>query len=110
MGQVVLKVNGFSYTVGCPDGQEPNLIAMGAELDRRVADIKEKVGNRGEAWLLVMAGVTLADELADLKREMAAAASHAAGKGGAADEARAADALLGLARRLEGVASRLERA
>lgn len=103
MAQVTLKINGFSYTLGCPDGQEPNLVALGAELDKRVASIKAQVGNLGEARLLVMAGVMLADELADLKRETA-------GTQKPADEGQTADALIGLARRLEGVATRLARA
>lgn len=105
MAQVVLKINGYPYTLGCPDGQEANLEALGAELDARVASIKTQVGNLGEARLLVMAGIMLADELADLKREAGGAAPKPA-----ADEAAAADALIGLARRLEGVATRLAQA
>lgn len=113
MPQVMLKINGFSYTLGCPDGQEANLRALGAELDKRVDSIKAQVGNLGEARLLVMAGIMLADELADLKREMderaPAAAPQAAAQPSEAEVA-TADALIGLARRLEGVASRLAQA
>ncbi len=105
MAQVVLKINGFPYTVGCPDGQEENLKALGGELDARVASIKAQVGNLGEARLLVMAGIMLADELADLKREVGEAAPPKSQA-----ESATADALIGLARRLEGVASRLARA
>lgn len=104
MAQVVLKINGFSYTLGCLDGEEQKLVALGGELDKRVAAVKARVGNLGEARLLVMAGVMLADELADLKREMEAAGRPPP------DDGRTADALIGLARRLEGVAMRLERA
>jgi cell division protein ZapA len=109
----MLKINGFSYTLGCPDGQEANLQALGSELDKRVASIKAQVGNLGEARLLVMAGIMLADELADLKREIdegaPAATPQPAGQPSEA-EAATADALIGLARRLEGVASRLAQA
>lgn len=108
MAQVVLKINGFPYTLGCPDGQEENLQALGAELDKRVTSIKAQVGNLGEARLLVMAGIMLADELSDLRRDGAPAPAVAAKPAG--DEAAAADALIGLARRLEGVATRLARA
>jgi cell division protein ZapA len=107
VAQVVLKINGFPYTLGCPDGQEENLQALGEELDKRVTSIKAQVGNLGEARLLVMAGIMLADELSDLKRDGAPAPAAAAP---AADEAAAADALIGLARRLEGVATRLAQA
>jgi cell division protein ZapA len=105
VAQVMLRINGFSYTLGCPDGQEQNLQALGAELDKRVSSIKAQVGNLGEARLLVMAGIMLADELADLKRDTEAAMPRPP-----ADEAATADALIGLARRLEGVATRLGRA
>ncbi|WP_291299188.1 cell division protein ZapA [Elioraea sp.] len=108
MAQVVLKINGYPYTLGCPDGQEENLQALGAELDKRVNSIKAQVGNLGEARLLVMAGIMLADELSDLRRDGAPAPAAAARP--AADEAAAADALIGLARRLEGVATRLAQA
>lgn len=112
MPQVVLKINGFPYTLGCPDGQEENLKALGAELNKRIESIKAQMGNLGEARLLVMAGIMLADELADLKREVEdrgpAAVSPPAGP--TPSEAATADALIGLARRLEGVASRLARA
>lgn len=111
MPQVMLKINGFSYTLGCPDGQEANLQALGSELDKRVASIKAQVGNLGEARLLVMAGIMLADELADLKREVEEGApAQAPAARPAVAEAETADALIGLARRLEGVASRLAQA
>lgn len=108
MAQVVLKINGYPYTLGCPDGQEENLQALGAELDKRVNSIKAQVGNLGEARLLVMAGIMLADELSDLRRDGAAPSAAVAKPAG--DETAAADALIGLARRLEGVATRLAQA
>jgi cell division protein ZapA len=102
VGQVTLKINGFSYLLGCPDGDEPSLVALGAELDRRIGAIKAQLGNLGEGRLLVIAAIQLADELADLKRELAAART--------APDGETAQALLGLARRLEGVANRLAEA
>ena len=104
MAQVTLRINGFPYTLGCPDGDEQNLLALGAELDKRVASIKAQLGNLGEGRLLVILALQLADELADLKRDMAAAPKPEAAEG------TTADALMGLARRLEGVATRLGRA
>ena len=32
MAQVTLRINGFAYTLGCQDGEEKHLEAMGAEL------------------------------------------------------------------------------
>ncbi|WP_019014530.1 cell division protein ZapA [Elioraea tepidiphila] len=101
MGQVTLKINGYPYVLGCPDGQEAHLEALGAELDARVSSIRAQVGNLGEARLLAMAGIMLADELADARAGQAPAPSF---------EAEAAERLTRLARRLDGVASKLARA
>ena len=104
MGQVTLRINGFPYTLGCADGDEQSLLALAAELDKRVAAIKAQLGNLGEGRLLVILALQLADELADLKREVEVA------KRPEADPGATAEALMGLARRLEGVATRLARA
>ncbi len=101
MGQVTLKINGYPYVLGCPDGQEAHLEALGAELDARVSSIRAQVGNLGEARLLAMAGIMLADELADARAGQAPVSSF---------EAEAAERLTRLARRLDGVASKLARA
>ncbi len=103
MGQVTLKINGYPYVLGCPDGQEAHLEALGAELDARVNSIRAQVGNLGEARLLAMAGIMLADELADARAGQAPAPA-------AALETEAAERLTRLARRLDGVASKLARA
>jgi cell division protein ZapA len=103
MGQVTLKINGYPYVLGCPDGQEARLEALGAELDARVSSIRAQVGNLGEARLLAMAGIMLADELADARAGQLPAPAASA-------EAEAAERLARLARRLEGVASKLARA
>lgn len=102
MGQVTLKINGYPYVLGCPDGQEAHLEALGAELDARVSSIRAQVGNLGEARLLAMAGIMLADELADARAGQPAPV--------ASFEAEAAERLTRLARRLDGVASKLARA
>ena len=103
MGQVTLKINGYPYVLGCPDGQEAHLRALGAEVDTRVSSLRAELGNLGEARLLAIVAIKLADELADAK------SAQALEKGGAA-EAEAAERLTRLALRLDGVASRLARA
>ena len=68
MAQVTLRINGYSYVLGCPDGQEVHLLAMAAEVDRRIEAVKASAGPSGEARMLVMAALTLADDLHDLKQ------------------------------------------
>ena len=69
MAQVTIRINGYAYTVGCADGQEPHLEAMAAEVDQRIDKIKAAMGQSGESRLLVLAALMMADELHDLKIE-----------------------------------------
>ena len=64
MAQVTLRINGYSYLVGCEDGQEPHLKAMGDAVQTRIDSIKT-LGQSGEARLLMLAALLLADELHD---------------------------------------------
>src|SRR5580698_8803862 len=89
MAQVTVKINGYAYGVGCEDGQEAHLQAMAEQVDTRVDSIKALGGNSGEARLLVLAALLMADEIHDLRIEMEnlrAVASRAA-KGGKATDA-----------------------
>ncbi len=69
MAQVTIRINGYAYSVGCADGEENHLEAMARELDERVDGVKAVAGTAGEARLLVLAALTMADELFDLKNE-----------------------------------------
>jgi cell division protein ZapA len=67
MAQVSLHINGYAYILGCADGEEEHLFALAGDLDRRIQDIKEASGPSGEARLLLMAALMVADELHDLR-------------------------------------------
>jgi cell division protein ZapA len=64
VAQVTLRINGYSYLVGCEDGQERHLEAMGDAVQTRIDSIKT-LGQTGEARLLMLAALLLADELHD---------------------------------------------
>ena len=70
MAQVTIKLNGYSYTVGCEDGQEGHLTAMADQVESRIESIKRLGGSSGEARLLVLTALLLADEIHDLRIEM----------------------------------------
>ena len=59
MPQVSVKINGYSYTVGCEEGQEQHLAAMGREVENRIDSIKALGGQSGEARLLVLAALLM---------------------------------------------------
>jgi len=66
MSQVTIRINGYAYTVGCDDGQEPHLHKMAADVEARIDSIKSLGGQSGESRLLVLAALLMADELHDL--------------------------------------------
>lgn len=77
MAQVTVKINGYAYTVGCQDGEEDHLVAMAGEIERRIDSIKAVAGQTGEARMLVMASLLMADDLFELGQSLAAAGKTA---------------------------------
>lgn len=69
MAQVTVKINGYSYTLGCEDGQETHLTNMATDVQSRVDSIKALGGHSGEGRLLALAALLMADELHDLRVE-----------------------------------------
>jgi cell division protein ZapA len=112
MGQVTLRVGGFSHPVSCEDGQESHLVALGAEVDRRIASIRQMGGAQfPEARLMLLAALLLADELHDIKTGKvplpgAAAPAPAAP---AEPDPRLAERIARLAEKVEEIAGSLSR-
>ena len=107
MGQVTVRVGGYSHPVSCEDGQEAHLVALAGEVDRRVASVKAMGGQFGENRLLLLAALLLADEVHDLRIELAQAR---AGMPAAAPgpDPRLAHRLTQVAERIERIAAGLE--
>jgi cell division protein ZapA len=71
MAQLTIKINGYAYVVGCDDGQEQHLLRMAAEVETRIESIKSLGSQSGEARLLVLAALLMADELHDTRLMLA---------------------------------------
>lgn len=67
MAQVTVTINGRGYQVACDDGQEAHLIKLAGYVDKRVGELTAAMGQIGDARLLVMASLLIADELADAR-------------------------------------------
>ena len=72
MSQVSVTINGHPYKIACDDGQEPRIRRLAQYVDARVGDFVKRVGQVGEARLLLLAALVIADELSDCKRGVAA--------------------------------------
>ncbi|HVY13958.1 MAG TPA: cell division protein ZapA [Rhodopila sp.] len=68
MAQVTIRINGYSYTVGCKDGEEKHLEAMAAEVNRRADAIRQTAGGVGETRMLVMLALSMADEIFEIQQ------------------------------------------
>lgn len=109
MAQLTIRINGYAYTVGCEDGQEQHLQAMAQQIDQRINGLKSLGGQSGEARLLMLAALVMADELHDLNAEMAALRSARPSKAAANGDAALGKRLSNAARRAEQIAATLER-
>jgi len=69
LAQLTVRVNGRDYQIACDDGEEQHLLDLAGFVNRRVGDLVAQVGQVGEARLLLMAALLVADELAMLRRE-----------------------------------------
>jgi cell division protein ZapA len=95
MAQVTIEVNGRPYVVGCEDGQERRLAELAANVDAQVRQVARDVGSLGETRLILMGALVMADDIAELRGQLAAARAQLAELGAAQDRAeRAAAAAL----------------
>jgi len=111
MGEVIVTVNGRTYPIGCDDGEEAQVTRLSGLVEARVRELTALVGQVGESRLMLMAGLTLADDLEHAQAEIQALRQEINDlqrRNSAAQED--ANAMLGLAQRLEDIAARLESA
>lgn len=121
MARVSVTINNRPYQIACDDGQEQHLMRLAQDVDARVNQMVAAVGQVGDAHLLVLASLVVADELSDLRKELEAMRgrlgdqrlAHAPPLAPARDlaaERAAEEQMAALAKRIEGIAERLEQA
>lgn len=112
MGQVTVRIGGYTHPVSCQDGQEEHLMRMAAEVDRRVQALRAMGIQFGETRMLLLAALQLADETADLTAEVAAlkagGATAAQPAAAPAPDPAVAEQLDRVAAKIEAIAATLE--
>ena len=58
---VTIRLNGQPYQMGCDAGQEDHIETLGREVDGVISQLTQSVGQIGEARLLAMAALIIAD-------------------------------------------------
>jgi cell division protein ZapA len=119
MPLVNVMVNGRAYTVACDEGEQEHLRELAQVVDAKAREVLSSVGQVGDARLLLMAALLLADEYHGATARLADTANKAGSfddvRGAletraAAAEAKAADLLELAAKKVEDIAARLSAA
>jgi cell division protein ZapA len=109
MANVAVTINGRTYDLTCNDGQEPHLRELAADIGGRVDELVKTIGQAGEARLLLMVALLLADELADANAEIDRL-QREQGQAPTVDEGAVATSLERLAKQIHDIAARVEAA
>ncbi len=70
MPEIAITVNGRNYRVTCGAGEEARLQALARSFDERIQALVRTVGQAGEAQLLLVTALMLADELDETRTEL----------------------------------------
>lgn len=121
MADVNISINGRTYEISCDPGQEGRIIDLAAYIDQRLQQISRSGAAYNDAHLMVLTALVLTDELFDAKDGQAATATtkpqknvqnQASAAGGLSkdDEVALARVLESLAKRIDGIADRVQAA
>ncbi len=70
MAQVTATIAGRNFRLACEDGQEEHLLALSADIDSRIAELRQRFGEIGDTRLTVMAALMVADEMSDVRAQI----------------------------------------
>lgn len=104
MIEISVNINGRQYPVTCEEGEEEHITRLARYIDKRVKELVKSVGHIGEAHLLAMTSLYIADELSEANERARTAgeeAVNAVSEDFVARLDRAAVAVKGVASRLE---------
>jgi cell division protein ZapA len=70
MTHVNVTINGRNYRMACEEGQESHLTTLAKDLEQRVDQLKKNFGAIGDMRLIVMAALTVGDELSEAAKRL----------------------------------------
>ena len=103
---VTIRLNGQPYQIGCGTGEEAHVERLGVEVDKVVKDLVANVGQIGEARLLAMVALILADRVGTTSAANAGPAPDSVASNNGAED-RAAVAVEAAASKIAALASKL---
>jgi cell division protein ZapA len=109
--QVSVTIAGHAYRMACAEGEQARLQGLARQIDERIEMLRRNFGEIGDQRLIIMAAITVADDLAEARSQISALEaqighmqSNSQGQSSAQDEW--ADRL---AQSLDDTAARIER-
>jgi cell division protein ZapA len=115
MPLVNVMVNGRAYTIACDDGEEGHLKELATHVDAKAREVLASVGQVGDARMLLMAALLIADEQHELRGKTVGGSisdsdKHSLHLRAEQAESAAADALEAATKKLQDIAARLAHA
>lgn len=71
MAQVSVTIAGRTYRMACGDGEEDHLRGLAARVAAQIEQLRGSFGEIGDTRLVVMAAITMADQLAEAEGRIA---------------------------------------
>jgi cell division protein ZapA len=71
MPEVTVEINDRKYRMACEEGQESHLQGLADRFNKHIDQFKDGFGEIGDNRLVVMAGISVLDELAEAERKIA---------------------------------------
>lgn len=114
MSQLDIQINGRTYNIACDDGQEEHLKKLAVFFGDRVEELAGTLGQIGDARLMLMTGLMIADEMSDAYAEIDELKSEVASlkkaNSDASTDDKSVDVIGSMADRIEAMAIKLEQA
>ena len=69
MAEVDITINGRSYGISCKDGEEERIKSLSSLINNQVQKLSEKIGQLGEARMILLASLVLLDKSEEVEKE-----------------------------------------
>ena len=69
MAEVDITINGRSYRISCKDGEEERIKSLSSQINNQVQKLSEKIGQLGEARMILLASLVLLDKSDEVEKE-----------------------------------------
>ena len=69
MAEVDITINGRSYRIFCKDGEEARIKSLTTLINNQVLKLSEKIGQLGEARMILLASLVLLDKSDEVEKE-----------------------------------------